>query len=425
MESSTCRPPLFDPAYDTVAYRSYKMYRVLAKEEPEPQGMLPSADYSVPYDKKVYLFNVVVALEWLPDEEYLAHLRRAFRRASDFLYDVTDGLMAFGQVVFGGPELMAGADIQIMVSNRFFPRSWVSALHEADKFIPIRMGRGLWHGRNKFTIGWDEAEGYRTIIHEWMHYALGLKDQYLMNVLMHENGTHFRRLREGEELSRSSPLLVVPSFSIKSPSIMGTPVGTSELFEQALGRAETEIALDLRSKIQDQEWLGGPTQFPLPLPHFYDRLGEASVSIQPALCELPDNLIAERFPRERAWVYLLKPNADDSGFRRLVPQGTLDNLWERERFSFQQDVADENKFQIRDAEEGDRVVLIADNRSFTKILYAATVREVDDKLRVLTRDWRMIRETEFPALAVTPHLDNDEMRTTHDEATATDQDSPA
>jgi hypothetical protein len=57
-----------------------------------------------PADPRLCLFNVLVALEWLPDQATMRQLEWAFRRASDFLYDATDGGMAFGQVVFGGPS---------------------------------------------------------------------------------------------------------------------------------------------------------------------------------------------------------------------------------------------------------------------------------------------------------------------------------
>src|SRR5262249_55091972 len=132
-----------------------------------------------PEDARLCLFNVLVALEWNPDQAYMRQLEWAFRRASDFLYDATDGTMAFGQVVFGGPELMDAADIQIMASNRLLARSWVSGLHIPRKYMPIRVGRGVWHKNNLASIPWDEPEAYRTLVHEWGHYALELRDAYL------------------------------------------------------------------------------------------------------------------------------------------------------------------------------------------------------------------------------------------------------
>ena len=52
--------------------------------------------------EEAVLFNVVVALEWAPSPVFLAELRRAFTRAAELLYDVTDGYTTIQQVVIGG-----------------------------------------------------------------------------------------------------------------------------------------------------------------------------------------------------------------------------------------------------------------------------------------------------------------------------------
>ena len=41
------------------------------------------------------LFNIVVSIEWDADEVYLASIEDAFIKASDYLYDISDGQMAF------------------------------------------------------------------------------------------------------------------------------------------------------------------------------------------------------------------------------------------------------------------------------------------------------------------------------------------
>src|SRR5262249_35821847 len=132
----------------------------------------------------LYLFNVLVALEWQPKEADQEQIGSALRRASDLLFDITDGWMAIGQVVLGGPELMDAADIQVMASNRLHPRAWVGGMHREqqykhdEKYMPIRLGRGLWSDNRHGIIPWEEPEGYRTIVHEWGHYALKLTDEY-------------------------------------------------------------------------------------------------------------------------------------------------------------------------------------------------------------------------------------------------------
>jgi len=82
-------------------------------------------------------------------------------------------------VIFADADWMDCADVQIMASNRLLPRSWVSGLLDPKKYTPIRIGRGVWNRKPKIAIPWDEPEAYGTLVHEWGHYALGLRDEYL------------------------------------------------------------------------------------------------------------------------------------------------------------------------------------------------------------------------------------------------------
>ena len=204
------------------------------------------------------LFNVLVALEWRPNPAYLRQLQWSFRQASDFLYDVTDGYIALGQVVFGGIELMEYADIQIFASSRLFPRSSVSGMYEKQKHSPIRVGSGLWKKNTRTLIPWDEPEGFRILVHEFAHYALGLKDRYLdrrvavratalgqptrgviawlIAILVFPEQKDERPTPglDGSEQSRSEqPVqwssLVVPSIALAVETIMSNLEGASEL----------------------------------------------------------------------------------------------------------------------------------------------------------------------------------------------------
>jgi hypothetical protein len=330
--------------------------------------------------QKLCLFNVLVALEWHPDERYLNQLEWAFRRASDFLYDITDGAMAFGQVVFGGPELMDCADVQIMASSRLHPRSWVSGLHQAHKYTPIRMGRGLWHRRNHFVIPWDEPEGYRTFIHEWAHYALGLRDQYLHQ----EQG------------------LIVPDGTLASTSIMATLEGTSELVAHAGG------AHDLR---QSTEWqrirtwfpdldqpyapFDGPGRLPLPLPAMA-RVGTLASSPRRKTAR------ATSFPADldytHCWVYVLRgltPGAlsapREGAPLSLIAQGTLD--------AFAQD---DQSFALLGAQPDDTVLLLNEPRDAPLRIYRGAIG-ADRR----ASSWAPVRLDQQPVLSVLPHLSGD------------------
>lgn len=118
------------------------------------------------------LFNVVVSVEWDADDEYLAEIERAARRASDYLYDLTDGQMAFGHVtVYDNGGHWADADVQISTRNTARPYAYVGGITSADKSYVIRVGR-YWDGSSSDRGPWDRPEGYRTLGHEFGHYAL-------------------------------------------------------------------------------------------------------------------------------------------------------------------------------------------------------------------------------------------------------------
>lgn len=129
--------------------------------------------------RRLCTFNLIVALEWHPSEADLLDLRDSFDRAADLLFDVTDAYTTFGRVLVGGPELLGCADIQIFCSNRLYPRSYVNGLNDEKKYQPIRLGRGLWRKNEGAILGWESDTGFHTVVHEFGHYALGLKDQYL------------------------------------------------------------------------------------------------------------------------------------------------------------------------------------------------------------------------------------------------------
>lgn len=222
--------------------------------------------------ERLYLFNVIVALEWIPTPRRLRRLQWAFRRASDYLYDVTNGGMAFGQVIFAGPDWLHCADIQMLASNRYLPRSWVSALIEPHKYTPIRLGRGLWVRDRRIVVDWDEPEGYRSIVHEWAHYALGLKDEYMHAQTVFGDGSGRLRKRPRRDDDRAMTIVDVDRH-VKSESIMATAQGNSELANPLPVRGGDNLREVIGARYKgltarlSRPW-SGPGSLPLPLPYF-------------------------------------------------------------------------------------------------------------------------------------------------------------
>ncbi|HET9224142.1 MAG TPA: hypothetical protein VFO07_16640, partial [Roseiflexaceae bacterium] len=364
-----------------------------------------------PADPRLCLFNVLVALEWLPDQATMRQLEWAFRRASDFLYDATDGGMAFGHVIFGGPELMDSADIQIMASNRLLPRSWVSGLHITRKFMPIRIGRGVWHKNNLASIPWDEPEAYRTLVHEWGHYALELRDGYLeQRPLAFAGAAGPEGLLIRAHPGATAPFTVImPRITMHSESIMATTEGKSEFVTHTDGgdakRKSEEWSIIghrypwLATSVQSRE---GPGRLPLPLPRF-QRLG--ALAGDPSAAARQPTAMLRTFPPnmqlDRCWVYVL-PNvaADRPAPERVIAQGTLEGR------------SAESGFPLLGAGAGDTVVLIGRDRENHPVVFsgAIDIAMVDSQVQASIKEWRNATPDAFPAIAVVPDLAEDDTK---------------
>ena len=313
--------------------------------------LLQGADASkLATSSPLLLLNLIVALEWTPDAAYRRQLAWTFRRSSDFLYDITDGTIALGQVIIGGTELMDCADIQILASNRLLPRAWMDGMHEARKYTPIRLGCGIWHERTRTLIPWDEPEGYRTIVHELAHHAFNLPDAYLV-----------------EQTDANGAGLVVPSIRLDAPTIMANLVGTSELSVDPDGsgankRSERRMLADkfpeLARELVPEAFGGslsrrdGPGRLPLPFPtvHFAGSLMSIGAAAS-TLTALPDLT-----PGAHTSVYLLRPTRDKAGppYSRVIALGSVDSRSRRA-------VAEgRGGFELIGAEEHDELLVLDD-----------------------------------------------------------------
>jgi hypothetical protein len=368
------------------AYRCYKVLR-------------PTND--AVFREYLYLFNVLVALEWNPNPQYLQQLTMAFQRASDFLFDVTDGWMAFGQVVFGGAELMESADIQIMASTRLHPRSWVGAMHpheqyaDDEKYIPIRLGRGLWSDNRHGIISWDEPEAYRIIIHEWGHHALKLTDEYLeTRQLLFSADASLLRPSDHELIAAPPTTVVMLKVATTTDSVMATTEGTSELVSKQWPKI-CELYPRVPDRL-DADVRVGPGGLPAALPYIRSSQPPAAGSskslseyalppwrtIDVALNRLtmPDDI-----ELDHCWVYLLKGmRAGVLDSPRLIAQGTLE--FRSELFPF----------PLLGAEPGDSVILIGEQRDQTPVVLRGELMDSGEL------SWSNATPPAFPAIDVVP-----------------------
>jgi agmatine/peptidylarginine deiminase len=158
---------------------------------PQPPGQIGDGapgerQIVVRRDSALILLNLTVSIEWDADQAYVDDLALGLRRASAFLYDVTDGQMALGRVaIFERGERWADADIRIAANNQIYPRAAVAGINAERTDFNVRLGP-LWNGSSARLRGeegpWSRPIGYRTIVHELGHYVLGLFDEYIYYV---------------------------------------------------------------------------------------------------------------------------------------------------------------------------------------------------------------------------------------------------
>ncbi|HEY0734795.1 MAG TPA: hypothetical protein VGD69_07790 [Herpetosiphonaceae bacterium] len=158
-------------------------------------------------------FNVTVSLEWQPGTgdlvqkdlltsqcgstasaggNYLNELVAGLNQASNYLALYTNNQMRLGTVsIYTGGANWSSANIRVLADSSYRPKSFVGGIVTApmtyasphtgrsQTFYPgaIHLGR-LWDGTGARCGGWSMSDGYRTIGHEWAHYALYLYDEY-------------------------------------------------------------------------------------------------------------------------------------------------------------------------------------------------------------------------------------------------------
>jgi hypothetical protein len=158
-------------------------------------------------------FDVTVSLEWQPGTadllqkdlttaqcgstasaggNYLDELAAGLNRTSDYLSLYTGGQMKLGTVtIYTGGVNWSSANIRVLADSGYRPKAFVGGIvrapmvytspktNRSQTFYPgaIHLGR-LWDGSGARCGAWSMSDGYRTIGHEWAHYALYLYDEY-------------------------------------------------------------------------------------------------------------------------------------------------------------------------------------------------------------------------------------------------------
>ncbi|MFZ0543950.1 MAG: PKD domain-containing protein [Candidatus Promineifilaceae bacterium] len=174
-------------------------YRIYATSWlPGSSTLQPAAGDIKLYDSRpLVLFDIVATLAWepAPDSSYLSELRSGLQQASSYLYDLTEGQMAFGEVqIMTNGRNWQGADLRFLTANDYRPTAYMGGIVPAATpytapatlsetvYVPgaIYLGR-YWDGldaTDPVDGAWNTQNAARTLAHEWGHYALFLYDEY-------------------------------------------------------------------------------------------------------------------------------------------------------------------------------------------------------------------------------------------------------
>jgi hypothetical protein len=150
-------------------------------------------------DHTTVMYNLVVAVEWEADREYLDSLINGLRYVSNYLYDVTDGQLALGKVAIYDDSLWHGsADVQVCASNYLgeitggavaaccfdiiYPRISYTSRLDGDRNRTYDLYPYSW------TIDQVSYNGQtyyyapiRVLAHEFGHYAMNLLEEWSLS----------------------------------------------------------------------------------------------------------------------------------------------------------------------------------------------------------------------------------------------------
>lgn len=147
-------------------------------------------------------FHVLVSVEWDADSTFMNEVLEGFQSASAYLFDLTDGQMLWEDIeIVDDKRNWSDCDYRIHASNTEWPRAHVGGIWRGSA-KHVYLGR-YFDGNSSNQGPWDQSDAYRTTVHEFGHYGLGLYDEYLDSDGVEDGGCTTDRAitRVGEQAS--------------------------------------------------------------------------------------------------------------------------------------------------------------------------------------------------------------------------------
>jgi hypothetical protein len=117
--------------------------------------------------------NMVISIQWDADPATIADVAEGARRASAFLYDVTDGQMIWENIgIYDNAKHYDNCDMRLKITNSYRPNASTPGATRGTE-------HHIFMVRYQGPQAWSSTTFTRTAIHEYGHYALSLLDEYL------------------------------------------------------------------------------------------------------------------------------------------------------------------------------------------------------------------------------------------------------
>ncbi len=206
--------------------------------------------------------------------------------------------MTFGQVtIVDRAAQWTAADIQISAKNIVNPHAFVGGITNDDPAHIIRLGR-FWNGSGGDQGNWSAPTGYRTLVHEFSHYALGIYDEYFG---FEPVGSELGEPLDGNCTAATNWQGVTPD---ASASIMDNQYKATELADT--GRWSNECTHTAQAQLNHNEADWQTNHAPLQRPHW-------TAALAPGLARHPRRAWPARpwpchHPRRTTLPFVLAPS---------------------------------------------------------------------------------------------------------------------
>ena len=289
---------------------------------------------TVSASNSLVLFNLSLSLEWdaRQDTRFLEELHYGIQRASELLYDWTNGQAALGEVtLYHDRQNWYDADVRIYASNHRRPAAALGGIVADDITDPVTSTLVYQPGMVHIGLVWNRygdpggsmgEDWPRAMAHELGHYALFLDDDYLG---LDANG-HLILVDTCTGTAMADPYRDDYS-ELKTPANW-LPGCVDVLANKTTGRADWATITTFYPTLSGTSSNPGPSSLPLAVTHLVevDPPGPPQALADPRFY-LKDEGGASLLPGREARAFLMRGSGSDPA-DRLVDLGrpTVDSI---------------------------------------------------------------------------------------------------